>query len=82
MIRTSTASASLLLVPIVLSVLSDTSARAGELTLSEEVAGWRIANVHYAAEVSKAGGGLPSRLADADGRVLLDRPDGLGALMR
>ena len=73
MTRISTALASLLFVPFVLFVLSVPSACAGELTLSEAGAGWRIGNAHYTAEIAKASGGLLSRLADADGRVLLDR---------
>jgi len=48
---------------------------AGEPTLQAVSDGWRVRNAHYQVELSRAGGGLVARLADAAGHVLLDRSE-------
>jgi hypothetical protein len=49
------------------------AAAGGGPTLQTGSDGWRVGNAHYRVELSKAGGGLVARLADASGHVLLDR---------
>lgn len=54
-------------------VLAAMSARAEGPTLEALPGAWRVSNAHYAAVISRSGGGLLAELTDARGRRLLDR---------